>query len=89
MQFYVNGSFVTESTLAGTAVNTATDILVGIHKNMNAVGAIKGYVDELRYYNKVVNADTVKAIYDEFGLAEGLRALIEEAEGLLESGNAS
>ncbi|MEY8428554.1 LamG-like jellyroll fold domain-containing protein [Lachnospiraceae bacterium 46-15] len=89
MQFYVNGSLAGESTLSGTAVNTDTDILVGIHKNMNAVGAVKGYVDELRYYNKVVNADTVKAIYDEFGLAEGLRALIEEAESLNESGSAS
>lgn len=89
MQFYVNGSLAKESTLTGTAVNAATDILVGIHKNKNAVGAIKGHVDEVRYYNKVVNADTVKAIYDEFGLAEGLRALLEEAESLNESGSAS
>lgn len=70
MQFYLNGSLAKESTLSGEAVDAATDILVGIHKNMNAVGAVKGYIDELRYYNKAVNADTVKAIYDEFAPEE-------------------
>lgn len=76
MQFYINGSLAEESVLNGTSVNAATDILVGIHKNMNAVGAVKGHVDELRYYNKVVNADTVKALYDEFGATESPQAVI-------------
>lgn len=88
-QFYINGSLASEHTLSGDLVNEATDILVGTHKNPQAAGAVKGSMDELRYYNKVIDADTVKAIFDVFGgeieienLAAELRALIAKAEEL-------
>lgn len=88
-QFYINGMLASEHTLTGEFADAATDILVGAHKNPQAAGAVKGSLDELRYYNKVVDAETVKAMYDAFGdviaienLSAELRELIAEAEGL-------
>ena len=88
-QFYINGSLASEHTLSGDLVNEATDILVGTHKNPQTAGAVKGSMDELLYYNKVIDAETVKAIFDVFGgeieienLAAELRALIARAEEL-------
>lgn len=93
-QFYINGVLASEHTLTGDFVDEATDILVGSHKNPQAAGAVKGSLDELRYYNKVVDAETVKAMYDAFGdvtaienLSAGLRELIAEAKAL-KGGNA-
>lgn len=65
-RLYVNGELVSEQSLTQDYYNGITDILVGAHKNLTADTAVKGYVDELRYYNKVVDADTAKALYDEF-----------------------
>ena len=88
-QFYVNGTLASESTLTGEYVNAATDLLIGAHKNPQAAGAMKGSMDEVRYYNKAVDAETVKALYDVFGAEieletrkEELLKLIEKAEGL-------
>lgn len=77
LQFYINGVLKKESTLSGAFADEATDILIGIHKNMEQSGALKGSLDELRYYNKVVSADTIAALYDEFKLPE------EEKEPIL------
>ncbi len=89
VQFYVNGRLASENTLTGDFANAATDILVGAHKNLQASGAIKGSIDELRYYSKVIDQDTAKALYDAFGsivemetLSAKLQTLITEAEGL-------
>ena len=89
VQFYVNGTLASENVLTEDFINEATDILVGAHKNPQAAGAIKGSVDELRYYNKVIDADTAQALYDAFGdateiesLSAQLQELITEAEGL-------
>jgi hypothetical protein len=65
-KIYVNGTLVKESTLSGDVVDAATSILVGSHKTKAASTAMKGCVDELRYYSKAVDADTVQALYDEF-----------------------
>lgn len=67
-RLYLNGELVSEKDMSGGDgfYNGITDILVGAHKNPEAKTAVKGSIDELRYYNKVVDADTVKALYDEF-----------------------
>jgi uncharacterized repeat protein (TIGR02543 family) len=83
VQFYQNGSLVNTNTLSGDFVNAVTDVLIGNHKSLTASTAIKGSVDELRYYNTVVSADTVKAMYDEFAPAIQLETLKSELEALI------
>ena len=93
VQFYVNGKLEKESALTGEFVDAAVDIMVGTHKNPTASSAMKGSMDELRYYNKVISADTVRDIFSEFGqgteietLKEALRQQIAAAR-LLEGGS--
>lgn len=83
IQFYVNGKLASENTLTGNFVNAATDILVGAHKNPQAAGAIKGSVDELRYYNQVIDADTAKALYDAFSDATEIENLSAQMQDLI------
>lgn len=89
VQFYINGRLEKESTLTGEFADAAVDIMVGAHKNPTASSAMKGSVDELRYYNKIVSANTVQAIFGEFGqnmeiekLKDSLRQQIGAAKAL-------
>lgn len=89
-QYYINGQLAQTNTLnTNNYPNAVTDLYVGAHKTPEAKSAMKGSVDELRFYNKVTNADTIKALYDEFAaeleiqeLKENLHALIQEAKEL-------
>ncbi len=88
-QFYINGRLAEEKTLTGDFLNTSVDLLAGAHKNMAAESAMKGNMDELRYYGKVIDAETVQAIYLEYAdgvqvetLKENLRQKVEEAKRL-------
>lgn len=84
-QVYLNGKLVSTNTLTGTLTSGITDVLIGSHKNGAAAGAIKGDVDELRYYDTVISADTVSALYEQHAAAreiDDLRALVAEAEML-------
>lgn len=88
-QFYINGRLAKEGVLTGDFVDAATDIMIGAHKNPAASSAMKGSVDELRYYNKIISADAVQAIFEEFGqdietetLKEQLRQQIADAKAL-------
>ncbi len=77
VRFYINGSMAGEHTLNGDFVNAATDILVGAHKNPEAKSAMKGRLDELRYYNRVAEADEIREVYREFAEEEQRKVKIE------------
>ena len=63
-QFYIDGKLVNENTMSGDFVNAMTDLLIGNHKNATATTGFKGYMDEVRYYKKVLTQAQVKSIYD-------------------------
>lgn len=63
-RFYLDGSLTNEETLTGSLVNGSGNIRVGAHRDNANNSAVNGTMDEIRYYNKVIDADTVKAIYD-------------------------
>lgn len=85
VQVYLNGKLVSTNTLTGNLTSGITDVLIGSHKNGAAAGAIKGDVDELRYYSAVISANTVSALYEQHAAAreiDDLKALVAEAEVL-------
>ena len=84
VQFYINGELKTESTLTGSFVDATTNLLIGNHKDLAANTALKGTVDEVRYYKKIVDSDTVKAIYDEHAEAVQVETLQAELAELIE-----
>ena len=63
-QFYIDGKLVNENSMSGDFVNAMTDLLIGNHKNATATTGFKGYMDEVRYYKKVLTQEQVKSIYD-------------------------
>ena len=75
--FYLDGVQTNGETLTGTLVNGSGNIRVGTHRENANSSAITGIMDELRYYSKALNADSVKAIYD-------LHSGILEAQGAKE-----
>lgn len=84
IELYIDGTLVSSKTADSSKYyNGGTNIYVGIHKNKGKDTAIKGDVDELRYYNKVVNGDTVKAIYDVYGAGMELRERKQELSDLI------
>ncbi len=63
-QFYIDGKLVNENSMSGDFVNAMTDLLIGNHKNATATTGFKGYMDEVRYYKKILTQAQVKSIYD-------------------------
>ena len=85
MEFYINGELASTSTLTNNPANATTSLLIGGHKNGNVSNAMKGYVDELRVYNQVVDATQIKAVYELNGERTDLNrleAVIDQAEAL-------
>lgn len=62
-QFYINGKLVNENTLDGSYVDALTDLLIGNHKNATEKTGFKGYMDEVRYYKKVMTPAQIQSIY--------------------------
>ena len=63
-QFYINGKLVNENTLDGSYVDALTDLLIGNHKNATEKTGFKGYMDEVRYYKKVMTPAQIRSIYE-------------------------
>lgn len=61
--FYLDGKQTNAQTLSGSLVNGNGNIRVGAHRQNAENSAVKGMMDEIRYYNKVLDTDAVKAIY--------------------------
>ena len=63
--FYVNGESDGEKAAGDAETNALTDLLVGRHKNANNDPlSMRGLVDEVRVYEKVLSADEAKAVYE-------------------------
>ena len=91
--FYLDGVKTNEETFSGALVDGNGNIRVGAHRVNAGSDAVNGTMDEIRYYNKVVDADTVKAIYDLHSgiieaqeVRESLNALITSAKALNPTG---
>lgn len=85
VQFYLNGKRVNTEKVSGSAFDGTADVLIGSHKNAAADGAIKGNLDELRFYKTVITEDMADAMYREFEAAKKLpelASLIAEAKTL-------
>lgn len=83
--FYLDGVKTNEVTLTGSFVNGSGNIRVGAHRVNADNPAINGVMDEIRYYNKVIDADTVKAIYDLHGEAVSIQQERSRLAELIES----
>ena len=89
VRFYLDGVLTNEETLTGSLVDGSGNIRVGAHRDHAANSAVNGTMDEIRYYNKVIDASAVKAIYDLHSegmetqeVRERLQTWIERAEAL-------
>ncbi|WP_455683077.1 LamG-like jellyroll fold domain-containing protein, partial [Thomasclavelia sp.] len=82
--YYINGQFDSQKDAGNNIVNSLTDLLIGRHKNGgNDPLSMRGFVDEIRYYEKAINAQEAKAIYDDKAgiiLFDELVDVIEQAE---------
>lgn len=66
VQFYINGELDCEKDAGTGSVNELTDLLIGRHKNGgNDPLSMRGLVDEIRVYDKVLTAAEAKAIYED------------------------
>ncbi len=83
--FYLDGVKTNEVTLTGSFVNGSGNIRVGAHRVNADNSAINGVMDEIRYYNKVIDADMVKAIYDLHGEAVSIQQERSRLAELIES----
>ena len=64
--YYINGQFDSQKDAGNNIVDSLTDLLIGKHKNGgNDPLSMRGFVDEIRYYEKAVNAQEAKVIYDD------------------------
>ena len=63
--FYVNGESDGEKAAGNAETNALTDLLIGRHKNAgNDPLSMRGLVDEIRVYDKVLTAEEAKAVYE-------------------------
>lgn len=81
--FYLDGVKTNEETLSGNLVNGSGNIRVGAHRLNADNPAVNGIMDEIRYYGKVIDAETVKAIYDLHGQDATMQQRKEELEALV------
>ena len=63
--FYINGEKDSEKDAGNQVVNELTNLLIGRHKNAgNDPLSMRGLVDEIRVYDKVLTAEEAKAVYE-------------------------
>ena len=91
ISFYVNGEKDSEQDAGTQVVNELTNLLIGRHKNAgNDPLSMRGLVDEIRVYDKVLTAEESKAVYESKAgamLFPQLQETIKEAKALDESGS--
>ena len=64
LTFYVNGVKDATKAAGANVVNATTSLLIGRHKNGGSdPKSMKGMVDEIRFYNEVIDAEKAAAIY--------------------------
>ena len=89
--FYVNGESDGEKAAGNAETNALTDLLIGRHKNAgNDPLSMRGLVDEIRVYDKVLTAEEAKAVYESKAgamLFPQLQETLKEAKALDESGS--
>ena len=89
--FYVNGESDGEKAAGNAETNALTDLLIGRHKNAgNDPLSMRGLVDEIRVYDKVLTAEEAKAVYESKAgamLFPQLQETLKEAKELDASGS--
>ncbi len=88
VKFFINGKFDSEKPLGNTTVNKTLSLRLGSHKNDNSTDPhpMRGDVDEFYVYNKALNNDEAKALYEVKAkelYKDDLQKLITEGEQLL------
>ena len=91
VKFYINGVLDSEKLLGNNAVDALTALFVGAHKvpTNNDPHAMKGDIDELRVYEKVLSDEEAMALYAEKGVELEKTAFadaVQEARELYDSG---
>lgn len=91
VKFYINGVLGSEKPLGNNAVDALTALFVGAHKvpTNNDPHAMKGDIDELRVYEKVLSDEEAMALYAEKGVELEKTAFadaVQEARELYDSG---
>ena len=91
VKFYINGVLDSEKPLGNNAVDALTALFVGAHKvpANNDPHAMKGDIDELRVYEKVLSDEEAMALYAEKGVELEKTAFadaVQEARELYDSG---
>ncbi len=89
--FYINGERDSEQSAGNAVVDSLTSLLIGRHKNeVTDPLSMRGLVDEIRVYDKVLTAEEAKAVYESKAgamLFPQLQETIKEAKALDESGS--
>ena len=89
--FYINGEKDSEKDAGNQVVNKLTNLLIGRHKNAgNDPLSMRGLVDEIRVYDKVLTAEEAKAVYESKAgamLFPQLQETLKEAKELDASGS--
>ena len=78
VKFYINGILDSEKSAGTAEVNELTDLMIGKHKNSACL--MRGMVDEIRVYNKVITDAEAQAIYRENAGVVLYQKLLEEKE---------
>lgn len=84
---YANGELVKQlNNYAITHDGVAVDLRIGQHRNH--LQSFIGMIDEVKYFDSFITADTVKALYQEMSgvTVSQLNELIADAEALLQNG---
>lgn len=95
LKFYIDGAQVfSGENDAANVINKVTDLIVGAHKNRNDTGTSQfvGDIDDLRFYERVLTAEDVSALYGlaaSSSLDQELQAEIDNAQALIDSGKLS
>lgn len=88
LKFYINGEQTyTGECDASQVIDKVTDLIIGSHKNKTDKdnGQFTGDIDDLRFYERVLTADDVKALYNakaDEAVNSQLEAAISQADSL-------
>lgn len=65
IKYYINGKFDSEKDAGSNKVDALTSLLIGRHKNGGKdPDSMKGEIDEVRVYDRIINDSEAKAIYE-------------------------